>query len=131
MSGMDAPALGPADLILSSGTLENPPFAELVAAAVAGDYRGISLWPGAYGPDRRPGLSLRDMRSMLADNGLVMWDVDAVVAWVGPDDPGPPYLEESPEHVLFEIAAELQARYVNVLLHGREEAAVDAAAAAL
>jgi sugar phosphate isomerase/epimerase len=128
---MDDPTLGHADLILSSGTLENPPFAELVAAAVAGDYRAVSLWPGAYRPDTRPGLSLRDMRSMLADNGLVLWDVDCVVAWVGPDDPGPPYLEESSESVLFEIASELGARFVNVLLHGREEASVDDAAAVL
>ena len=129
--GMDSLALGPADLILSSGTLENPPFAELVAAAVAGDYMGISLWPGPYAQHGRAELSLRDMRSMLGDNGLVLWDVDAVVAWVGPDDPGPPYLEECPEAELFEIASELSARFVNVLLHGREKAPVDAAAAVL
>ncbi|MBW2267423.1 MAG: sugar phosphate isomerase/epimerase [Deltaproteobacteria bacterium] len=128
---MDAQTLGPSDLVLSSGALSNPPFADVVAAAVAGGYKGISLWPGAYTPGRRPGVSYRDMRSMLADNGLVLWDVDAVVAWVGPDDPGPPYLEESPEAVLFELAAELSSRYVNVLLHGRGEAPVDAAAAVL
>lgn len=128
---MDAHTLGPSDLVLSSGTLMNPPFAELVAAAVAGSYQGISLWPGAYAPGRQPGVSLGDMRAMLADNGLVLWDVDAIVAWVGPDDPGPPYLEESPESVLLEIAAELSARYVNVLLHGRGQAPVDAAAAVL
>ena len=130
-SGVDSPALGPADLVLSSGTLENPSFGELVAAAVAGGYKGISLWPGAYVPLQRAGLSLGEMRFMLADSGLVLWDVDAIVAWVGPDDPGPPYLEESPEAELFEIAAELGARYVNVLLHGRQEASVDASAAVL
>ena len=130
-SGLDSPALGPADLDLSSGTLENPPLAEIVAAAVAGGYKGVSLWPGAYLTQKRVGLSLAEMRSMLADNGLVLWDVDAVVAWVGPDDPGPPYLEESPEAELFEVAAELGSRYVNVLLHGGSEAPGDAAAAVL
>ena len=38
-------ALGPADLVLCSGTLRRDvPFRERVEAAVAGGYAGVSLW---------------------------------------------------------------------------------------
>jgi len=104
------------DLILSSGTLENPPLADVLEAARAGGYNGITLWPGDYHPARRGSERLAEMRARLDDAGLPLLDVDALIAWVGSDDPGPPYYEEAPEPEVFEMADALGAKGVNVLL---------------
>ena len=118
----------PDDLVLSSGAVENPPLEELADAAVAGGYAGVTLWPSAYHPGRPRGEPPGDIRAKLEDRGLYVQDVDAHIAWVGPDDPGPPYMEEVPGRETFELAEAVGARGVNALLHGRGPADLDAAA---
>jgi sugar phosphate isomerase/epimerase len=110
--------LGPRDLVLSSGVLGNPDLEDLLAAAQAGGYRGLALWPGDYHPALREGPSIPEMRRMIDDSGIVLWDLDALVAWVGPDDPGSPYYEEAVEAQIFELADGLGAHGVNMLLAG-------------
>ena len=102
-------ALGPDDLVLSSGSLDNPPIETLVEAAVAGGFAGLTLWPAAYPPDPAIGERIRDA-------GLAVVDMDAAIVWVGPDDPGGPYYEEAPRETVFEAAAALGASGVNTLL---------------
>ena len=101
--------LGPDDLVLSSGSLENPPIEVLVEAAVVGGFAGLTLWPAVYPPDPTIGERIRDA-------GLAVADMDAVIVWVGPDDPGGPYYEEAPRETVFEAAAVLGAAGVNSLL---------------
>ena len=101
--------LGPHDLVLSSGSLDNPPIETLVEAAVAGGFAGVTLWPAVYPPDPAIGERLRDA-------GLAVVDMDAAIVWVGPDDPGGPYYEEAPREVVFEAAAALGATGVSTLL---------------
>ncbi len=101
--------LGPDDLVLSSGSLDNPPIEVLVEAAVAGGFAGLTLWPAVYPPDPAVGERIRDA-------GLTVVDMDAVIVWVGPDDPGGPYYEEAPREAVFEAAAALGATGVNSLL---------------
>lgn len=101
--------LGPDDLVLSSGSLDNPPIETLVEAAVAGGFAGLTLWPAVYPPDPAIGQRIRDA-------GLAVADMDAAIVWVGPDDPGGPYYEEAPREVVFETAAALGATGVNTLL---------------
>lgn len=105
--------LGPEDLVLSSGVIGNPAAPELVRAAQAGGYRGLALWPGAYRD-----ANWNEMRSRFDDAGLVVQDLDAIVVWAGPDDPGGPYYEEAIEHEVYAMADVLRPRGVNVLLHG-------------
>ena len=101
--------LGPDDLVLSSGSLDNPPIEVLVEAAVLGGFAGLTLWPAVYPPDPAIGERIRDA-------GLAVADMDAVIVWVGPDDPGGPYYEEAPREAVFEAAAALGATGVNSLL---------------
>ena len=101
--------LGPDDLVLSSGSLDNPSPEVLVEAAVAGGFAGVTLWPVVYPPDPALGKRFRDA-------GLAVADMDAAIVWVGPDDPGGPYFEEAPRDVVFEAAAALGATGVNTLL---------------
>ena len=112
--------LAPGSPVLTGSTLGNPPFRELVAAAAAGGFAGLSLWPvPTYQRARAEGHSDADLRALLADHGLQVSDVDARVAWGGPGDPGPPYYEEPSERELFAAAEALGARFCNVLLASR------------
>ncbi|WP_419850995.1 sugar phosphate isomerase/epimerase family protein [Candidatus Poriferisocius sp.] len=117
--------LGPDDLVLSSGSVENPPIEVLVEAAVAGGFTGLTLWPAVYPPDPAIGERIRNA-------GLVVVDMDAAIVWVGPGDPGGPYYEEAPREAVFEAAAALGATGVNTLLvcpgSATREQAVDAMA---
>ncbi len=68
----DADALGPHDLVITSSTLGNPPFAQLVAAAAGAGIRGLSLWPEPdFARTLASGTTAADMRALLADHGLV------------------------------------------------------------
>jgi sugar phosphate isomerase/epimerase len=103
---------GVAPLVLTASALENPSIDVVVAAALEAGFDGLSLWPGAgYGLDAAH-------RRAIDAAGLFVWDVDAVVAWVGADDPGGPYFEEAPADAVLDAAAALGARAVNVLLIG-------------
>jgi sugar phosphate isomerase/epimerase len=122
--------LGPDDLVITGSTLGNPPFAELVLTAAAAGFAGLSLWPEpTYGRARTEGLSDHEMRARLDDAGIVVHDVDALCAWVGPDDPGGPYLREAAPDVLFGAAEQLRARYINVVLVGMPGTSLDACSA--
>jgi len=123
--------LGPDDLIITASTLGLPSFPDLVSAAAAGGFAGLSVWPeGVYARARAEGLSDATLRAVLDDAGVVVQDVDAAVAWVGAGDPGPPYLEEPDRATLFGAARALGASFVNVLLVGRSGAGADDIAAA-
>jgi sugar phosphate isomerase/epimerase len=128
---MVAPRLGPHDLVITSSTLGHPPFSELVAAAAGAGVRGLSLWPE---PDFRralaAGSSVAELHSLLDDHDVIVNDVDAIVEWAGPDDPGPQYFEEPPRRLLYEAADALGARLANVLLIGPKGVALDDLAAA-
>jgi sugar phosphate isomerase/epimerase len=121
--------LAPGDLVLSSATVENPPFDELLEIAEAGGYAGVTLWPSIYHPRFQSDMSLEDMQQRLDDSPLVVCDMDALVAWVGSGDPGGPYFEEPPERELFELGEALGAQYVNILLHGTDSDLSEADAA--
>ena len=52
------------------------------------DLRLLSFWPPAtYQRACADGWSDRDLRALLDDNGIAVHDADALVAWVGADDP--------------------------------------------
>jgi sugar phosphate isomerase/epimerase len=123
-----APPIG-----ITASTLGSPPLRELVTAMSNADLRVLSYWPAAtYQRARADGWSDRDIRALLDDNGIVVHDADAIVAWVGADDPGGPYFEETTPDQVLESAGAMGARFVNVLLTGRRaNVTVDRAAEAL
>ena len=123
-----APPLG-----ITASTLGSPPLRALVDVMVKADLRVLSFWPPAtYQRARADGWSDRDMRALFDDNGIVVHDADALVAWVGPDDPGSPYFEETTPDQVFAAAEAMGARFVNALLTGRRaNVTVDGAAEVL
>lgn len=121
---MNASPINP--LILTASALENPSIETVCDAAVAAGFDGLSLWPGV-----RYGLEPHHRR-VIDDAGLYVWDVDAVVIWVGDDDPGSPYFEEAPADDVFASAEALGARAINALLIGpRDQVTVESAARAV
>ena len=112
--------LGPADLVLCSGTLIHASFRERVDAAVAGDYQGISLWPKDYQDARASGLSDADIKALLADNGLEIAELDPLLSWLPGEKLGP---EASPaekaflgptEYDFYKIADAVGGRCLNI-----------------
>jgi sugar phosphate isomerase/epimerase len=113
--------LGPSDLVLCSGTLpRKTSFRERVDAAVAGGFRGISLWGRDYGRARADGLSDADMRMLLADNGLVVAELDPAWWWLPrasdvyiPDDADTMQVFRYGEDAMFAIGEAVGARSLN------------------
>jgi len=74
---------GPDDLVLCSGTLpRGVPFAERLAAASGAGFAAVSLWGRDHAAARAEGHSDADMRSMLADHGLVVAELDPAWWWL-------------------------------------------------
>jgi sugar phosphate isomerase/epimerase len=113
--------LGPGELVLCSGTLpRDVSFRERVDAAVAGGFRGISLWGRDYERARADGHSDADMRALLADNGLEVAELDPAWWWLPgasdihiPDDVDPMRVFCFGEPELFAIADAVGARSLN------------------
>jgi sugar phosphate isomerase/epimerase len=109
--------LGRNDLVVTGSTLGNPPFRELVEAALAGGFAGLSIFPSEiYRPARDAGLKPSEMRSMLEDHGVVVNDVDPLICTGDPKDDGAGGMGEAAEARIFEAARELAAAYVNVVI---------------
>jgi sugar phosphate isomerase/epimerase len=116
-------ALGGGDTVLCSGTLRSDiSFRERVSAAGAGGFSGISLWGRDYQVAREEGLGNRDIRSMLADHGLAVGELDPAWWWLpGASDVHiPPDLDQErifrfAEPELFAIGEALGARSLNAV----------------
>lgn len=113
--------LGPDDLVLCSGTLPRDiSFRERVDAAVAGGFRGISLWGRDYDRAHTDGLTDADMRAVLADNGLEVAEIDPAWWWLPgasdihiPDDIDTMQVFRYGEAELFAIADAVGAQSLN------------------
>jgi sugar phosphate isomerase/epimerase len=73
--------LGPDDLVFCSGTLLKGSIQEMVEAAVAGNYQALTLWPQDVDRAHAEGFSDADLRKLLADNDLVVADLDPLLDW--------------------------------------------------
>ena len=118
-----AGVLGPADLVLCSGTLpRGTTFAERVAAAEAGGFTAISLWGRDYWAARREGHGDADLRAVLADHGLAVAEIDPAWWWT-PGQPDPASLLSFDdmeifrhgEAELFALAEAVGARSINAV----------------
>ncbi|HVN40723.1 MAG TPA: sugar phosphate isomerase/epimerase family protein [Myxococcota bacterium] len=72
------------DLVLCAGTLLRASLRELAAAAQAGGFGAVSLWPHHVEGARRDGLSDEGIRALLADHELVLCEVEPLLAWLPP-----------------------------------------------
>jgi sugar phosphate isomerase/epimerase len=122
--------LGPDDLVLHAGTLRKASVAEKCAAAVAGGFRALTLYPEDVARARAEGLALADLRRMIADHGLTLADLDPLLRWL-PDEPIPAGFAVASEPEFYEIADALGARSLNVAQGFGRHADLDRAAEAL
>jgi sugar phosphate isomerase/epimerase len=132
-------ALAPGDLVLCSGTLRRDvSFRQRVDAAVAGGFRGISMWGRDYARARADGHSDHDIRAMITDAGLAVAEVDPAWWWLpGARETGESLREQFDEmeifrfgpDELFRIAEAIGARSLNAIDAFGGEWSVDDAAA--
>jgi sugar phosphate isomerase/epimerase len=120
--------LGPDDLVLSGPTVNHPPLEEHAALAAAAGFTAISCWTRTYLEARARGRSDHDLRSLIADHGLQVADVDCIAPVAGRGDDGEPFYGAREEDVL-RAASGLGARSVNVVLRHDDEWSVEWAAA--
>jgi sugar phosphate isomerase/epimerase len=120
--------LGPDDLVLSGPTLDHPPLEEHAAIASASGFTAISCWTSTYLDARARGWSDAALRSMLADHGLAVADIDCIAPVAGHGDDGEAFYGATEDDVL-RAAAGLGARSVNVVLRHDEHWTIELAAA--
>jgi sugar phosphate isomerase/epimerase len=111
---VSARELGPEDLVLCAGTLQNVSFAARVAAARAGGFAAISLFAADYQRARdEEKLGDGELRALLADHDVRVAELDPLLNWV-------PGLENDffgpSEADFLRIAAALGARSLNLAL---------------
>lgn len=109
--------LGPDHLVFNTTNILSGGVREIAAAAVAGGYAGITIWPDDVARARAEGLSLRDIKMLLDDHGLVVTDVDPLLGWCEQAMPkaGESMFELAPEDAFFEIGEALEAESINVV----------------
>jgi len=103
--------LGPDDLVLCAGTLRAASLAEKCAAAVAGGFSALTLWPTDVARAQREGLSPADVKRLIADHGLAVADLDALLVWL-PGESVPPGLANEAE--FYAIADAVGGRSLNL-----------------
>lgn len=108
-------ALGPADLVLCAGTLARASLPERIEAAVAGGYRGLSLFPSDVRRARAEGLDDATLRSLLADHDLLIAELDPLMSWLPGVDPGTGRFATS-EDECYAIAESIGARSINCVV---------------
>ncbi len=110
------PDLGPDALVFNTTNILGGGVREVVAAAIAGDYQGITIWPQDVERAKAEGLSLPDVKALLEDHGLVVTDVDCLLGWTEQalPKPGEAMIELAPEDAFFEVAEALDAESINL-----------------
>jgi sugar phosphate isomerase/epimerase len=122
--------LGPDDLVLCSGTLGAASLADKCAAAVAGGFRALTLWPDDVARASKAGCSLTEVKLLLTDHGLAVADLDPLLRWL-PDETIPPGISAATEPEFYAIADALGARSLNVAQGFGAKVDLDRAAEAL
>lgn len=111
--------LGPGDLVLCAGTLARASLRERIEAAVAGGFRGLSLFPSDVRRARDEGASDERLRGWLAERDLEIAELDPLATWLPGVEPGVgPFATTEPE--CYALARSLGARSLNAVVFARE-----------
>lgn len=103
-------------LVLCAGTVTGANFEQLIAAARAGGFDAVSLFPAHYREARAAGASDADLRLRLADNGLCIAELDPLLNWVpGHEFPADAGMGLAAEDEFYRIKDALGARSLNVV----------------
>ena len=108
---------------LCGGTLAGADYRTLVESAGQAGFRFVTLWPTHFEDALASGLSVSDMRSILADNDVAVSELDPLCSWL-PLDPGDDglgaHFHRYTESDFFRIADALGARSLNVFHAARD-----------
>jgi sugar phosphate isomerase/epimerase len=106
---------------LCCGSLVQADFRGLAEAAGTAGFKSISAWPTLFYGALDSGLSEADLRSILADNGLHITELDPLMSWLplelDDSDMAAGLLSYSEDH-FYRIADELGARSLNLIQQG-------------
>ena len=94
---------GSGKLRLWSGTVMGASFEERLAAAVAGGFSDVSMFPIDYKSARETGLSDEDMRKRIAASGVRVAVIDPLTKWLPSWDPPESMSEEDVAFSDFEV----------------------------
>jgi sugar phosphate isomerase/epimerase len=101
-------------LVLCSATIFDRPLEDKVAAAAAGGFDAITVWPHDYTGARDRGLDDAAIRRLLADHGVVVDGIDCLLDWLPGDQvPELPVFRAS-EDDLYRVADALGGNFINV-----------------
>jgi sugar phosphate isomerase/epimerase len=103
---------------LCGGSLAGADFRTLAECAGAAGFRFITLWPSHFDDALASGLSVADMRAILADNGVSVSELDPLCTWLPVDPAGDgiaAHFYRYQESDFFRIADALGARSLNVI----------------
>lgn len=119
------------ELSLCWGTLQDADFKTLVQTAATAGFSGVTLNTILCADARQAGISYADMRTMLADNGLFVSNIDPTPGWSHPrvELPGDeffPRLSRSQLDDVFELANEVDADLINAPVIFTEESSEQA-----
>jgi sugar phosphate isomerase/epimerase len=122
----------PGELVFCAGTLLRGSFDELVRAASAGGFRGLSLWPRHAEAARAGGRSDAELRARVADAGIAVHEIEPLLAWLPEGSLAPEHakLAGPPPAVFFELAEALGAQSVLAVDGFGARAGIDALVAA-
>ena len=95
--------IGSGDLRLWSGTVMGASFDERLAAAKAGGFKSVSMFPLDYKNAREEGLSDEDMRRRIAESGVRVAVIDPLTKWLPEWEPPESTSEEDLAFADFEI----------------------------
>ena len=98
------------ELILSTGTVDNPSLATLLDAAAAGSYTGLAIWPADYARWRAEGTPDAEAHRRIAGQGLTVTQLDCLLMWTAKPDRAAPEEAE-----VFQAAGEFGASCVSVI----------------
>jgi sugar phosphate isomerase/epimerase len=102
------------DLILVTGVVGNPPLDTLIEAALAGGYKGLSVWPVDVAQWRADGVSDAAAKDRIEAAGLVVAQQECLMRW--PRVGHPETLREEAD--VFDVATALGAWIVSILSPG-------------
>ncbi|HEX4016165.1 MAG TPA: sugar phosphate isomerase/epimerase [Frankiaceae bacterium] len=104
------------ELILATGTLNNPPLDTLLLACVAVGYTGLSIWPVDVAAWRADGTTDSEARARIEGAGLNVPQVECLFRW-----PQAGSAEAAAEEAeVFEVAANLGSQIVSILSPGND-----------
>jgi sugar phosphate isomerase/epimerase len=104
--------------------------AEKCAAAVAGGFTALTLYPEDVTRARAEGLDLADLRHLIVDHGLLLADLDPLLDWL-PEEPIPKGFALATEDEFYAVAEAVGARSLNVAQGFGAQVDLDRAAEAL